>query len=155
MLDEININDGFRTLPASDAHLSTTNGPKDLTYDEFERTKAVEDMNIKKVEVRQRTLLKMRSKIESLTTISFPVSDIFMAISTLSLGGIIGAVSSKLPATDLFGQVFYLLASVLFVGFGVAYFFTKFLENQKPRISGEELKELISDILGADEEEER
>lgn len=107
-------------VPAADVMAPPPDGSS-VVYQAFPVKQTEEELNEFLVKVRGSVLRRARRKLNGLVRNRFPWPEVLLGLSTISAGGALGALASRIPWNSQYAIIFYLILPLLAVGAGVAY----------------------------------
>ena len=100
-------------------------------------------------------IIKIKNECKKVKKNNIPLDDIFISLSTLFLGGSLGAVASFMPYEyTLISVLFYTIFPALGVGLFIAYLFNKKRENDRIYNLAEKINEYLADVIESEKEDE-
>lgn len=112
-----------QAFPVADVMAPPPSG--NVEYESFPVRKPEEDLNDFKVQVRASTLSRCRSKLALASSASFPWHELALGFSTLSAGGVLGALPAEIIPGTKQAILFYTVLPAISVSAFVAYLFLR------------------------------
>lgn len=140
-------------VPAADIQAPPPN-PATVVHESYPLLQSEEDANEILVRVRGSTLRRVRKRLGSLKYEGFPWSEVLLGLATLSFGGSLGALASKLPwaaveserVTPTFSAIFfYVLLPIVGAAAAVAFFMRRYHTRVQAATVATELLEDLPD----------
>lgn len=112
---------------------------------ELRQTNVVKfDQKIESFAIDSRNIVKLHAICEKVSLQRFPWADVLLGIASIFAGAFISAFASGVSLEwSVRSVVFYILSPVLAVGCGVAYFFTRKIEEADVHELAEHIREYL------------
>jgi hypothetical protein len=117
-------------VPAADVTAPPPDGLS-VVFQAYPLKQPEEEINEFLVRVRGSVLRRARRKLVGLIHNRFPWPEFLLGLSTISAGGTLGALASRVPWNSHNALIFYLILPVLTVGAGVSYGLLRHLTPSK------------------------
>lgn len=131
-------------LPAADVEANVASEASgNVEYEAYPVRKPEEDLSDFKVQVRASTLMRCRTKLNTVAKSRFSWHEVLLALSTLAAGAFLGALPSGLKAGTASAIFFYTILPIVAVASFVAYLFLRRAMLRDPAdIAADVLEEL-------------
>lgn len=131
------------SIPTADIRLPEGSG--DYRHAAYPIKRPEEEINEFIVECRSTTLNRCREKLQAIKNSPFPWHEILLAISSLAIGGCLGALSSDVSysADPILWKTLFMLLPFVGMATGIAY---AFLRYQSIKVAAATASEILKDL---------